>query len=211
MSLFNAYYIPRTETKVYTNGQEKTRMTSDFKRYQLLRTAALFGFDISEAKPDKLKVHCGSAGFFIDGRNISDPEYIVAMNLLREQYNKLRRASLSSVKGGSVVSQPYQSIQLSEANGFGTNPEGAYPENKDPLHYASSLIEDLQNNGCEAQAEIYKKQIITQLKRATFWTRKTSWGSKIISAKDQKCLADSLEKFSGPVLNELRPEQVLEA
>ena len=190
MSFSNAYYIPKTEKKTYANGREIWQMPDDFKKYQLLRTGALFGLNIS-ANDNKIMMSNGSMAIVIDGRNIPDYVFVSYMQKIREQYNTIRRYALAGTDPEKLQSKKYDIIQPAP----GVSPEDAYPEDKDPQIYLEDLFADLQATGKTEKHTILKNNILAQISAVTHLTRTTTWGSKALAADETKCLADSLKKF----------------
>ncbi len=190
MSFSNAYYIPKTEKKTYASGREVWQMPDAFKKYQLLRTGALFGLNIS-AKDNKIMMSNASMAIIIDGRSIPDYVFVSYMQKIREHYNTVRRYALAGADQSMLQSKKYDVIQPAP----GVTPEDAYPENVDPLLYIDALLLDLQATGKTSKHTMLKNNIQAQISAVTHLTRTTSWGSKAISPDGTKCLADSLEKF----------------
>ena len=210
MSFSNAYYIPKSEKKVYANGREEMRMPSDFKKYQLLRIAALFGYNVSVVN-NTLMLSNGKSAIHLTGRPLTDEQFVLHMRTLRNLgYNDLRRYALTGADKSKVKSQSYDSIKIWQSeHDFGKqlDPNVAYPESTDPLFYVQSLLEDLKRNNKTAKYNALKQQIVTGLEDVAAAVDTTEWGSKPISYDQKHSMADSLKKFVETAKFELRDQQ----
>ncbi len=193
MGFSNAYYIPRTETKVYANGTSVDRMPDEFKKYQLLRTAALFGLNISHDSkfPNKIMISNGkNITFVLDGQPIPDHVYIDYMMKLKEAYNQTRRYCLAGTNLKITSSSKFETFLPTKD----MPAEEAYLE-EDPLFYSLNLIKDLERAGKTEKANMLKKIVKRQFACAISALSDTKWGTKPLPAAPDNNMKESLTKF----------------
>lgn len=185
MSFSNAYYIPNSETKKYADGRSVVRMPDEFKKYQILRISALFGLNISQNTDNinKIMISGNNTAIFIDGRPMSDYEYVLNLNKLKKFYNTLHTYGLSGTKEEGRVSHKYP-ISVPNAN---VSAIGAYGDFGDPLEYIDLLNQDFENlDKTGKKSAKLQQNIETQMTSAVNFTKNTTWG---------KTISKSLDKF----------------
>ena len=183
MSLGAAYNIPKTERDLATG---ETRITSDYKKFQILKFASSIGFR-PEMKDDKIMLSDGHRAVFIDEKNLPDMKFIIDMRVLRSAYNELRLATLGeNVNSKKLSSKPYQPLQSTLPLKREQILDFAYPEHVDPIVYVHDLLQDLNNLGKKSQHDELKEIIKAQFSATTKLVGETSWGNT---------MAQSLQKF----------------
>lgn len=180
MGFSNAYFIPNTETVTREDGQKVTRMPDDFKKYQILRIAALFGFFVT-GNNNKIMLINGTDKIFIGEEQIPDVVFLDYIQKLKMGYNHLHTNAFGPGEDKTLQSKKFI-IQNYTRN---TPAEEAYKE-EDPLAYTSLLLQDLETRGNETKNKLYRQMIDSQMRNAIECTRKTVWGTTI---------SKSLEKF----------------
>lgn len=166
--------------------QNAIQWSNDYKKYRIILMATLCGLSATYNKDfDKVMLFGnvrtgGKDGNAITttcaiciGDNMADKEYIMNMNALRHFYNCQRDALLAKHNTYRLQSQPFAEI------GAVSSAANAYPENRDPIIYASDIIADLATIGKSNKAQILKENIEVQLSNAIEATKNSSWGKGI--------------------------------
>ena len=180
MGFSNAYFIPKTETVTRGDGQKVTRMPDEFKKYQLLRMAALFGFAVSRCE-DKIMLTNGTGKIFIGEEPIPDVVFLDHVQKLKMGYNNLHANAFGPVQDKTLESKKFVIKDYSKYS----TAEDAYTE-EDPLLYTSTLLLDLETRGGDLKNKLYRQVIGSQMLNAIAYTKDTSWG---------KTISQSLDKF----------------
>ena len=200
MGFSKAYFIPQNETRTYADGSTATGLTDDFKKYQLLRMGALFGYYFEQHGDKIMMCNNSQPPIFLDGNKLPDFLFIDYLQKLKRGYNSLHTNGLKKVLDEAqkasmedpnspvardiakkLKSKKYIPVELTEK----TTVEESYIE-QDPLAYLDYLLQDLETFGEVKKADRYKDMINQQMQKVVESVGNTSWG---------KTISKSLESF----------------
>ena len=153
-------------------------MPDDYKKYQLIRTAALFGFAIIENE-DKIMLTNGPSKIFIGKEPIPDVVFLDHVQKLKMGYNRLRTSALKPWQDKSLESKMYDIKDFSKD----TPAQEAYTE-EDPLIYTATLLQDLDSYGGDSTNRFYREIILKQMENSVNRVGKTTWGKRISESLD---------------------------